>query len=110
MQPPTPGHALLLTYVDFWMDKFDSIGSAHARKLAALAACQLLTLPIQGLPSKADVLLPAISEVILEVRCKTKHWRVSSATTGGGGVGTGFRVWAGSAEREPGRRRGPQRR
>ncbi len=62
-----PGHALLVSYVDFWMDRFDSIGSAHARKLAALAACQLLTLPVPALLQRLDVLLPTISSVVVEV-------------------------------------------
>lgn len=106
------GHALLLTYVDFWMDKFDCIGSAHARKLSALAACQLLTLPVQGLPPKADILLPAISSVVLQVWVSVLTvWRVLQRCIAGGvGNGAGFGIWAGPAEREPGGYRRPQRR
>lgn len=59
---------LLLGFVDMWMDKFDVLGSAAQRKLSALAACNLLGLPIPGLLSRLDAIVATITAVWFEVR------------------------------------------
>ncbi|KAK3271881.1 hypothetical protein CYMTET_19794 [Cymbomonas tetramitiformis] len=52
------GLALLMCYLDVWLDKADSLCTTEARKLAALALCKLLA---TGAPQVLDRLLPILS-------------------------------------------------
>ena len=63
------GEAVLLALVDLWLDKFDSIASPHARKLSALALCELLTVPLPQLLQRFDSIVGCLTSVWFEVCC-----------------------------------------
>lgn len=67
--PPAadPASRLLLSLVDLWLDKFDSIGQPAARKLSALALCVLLTAPLPALLERLELLVTHITSVWFEV-------------------------------------------
>ena len=63
-------HVLLQAFVDLWLDKFDSIGSAGSRKLSALALCILLQLPAPWLLQRLTPIFAHITSVWYQVRGK----------------------------------------
>lgn len=64
----TSGEQLLLAFLDRWLDKFDSIGTAAARKLSALALCNVLTLPVAPILDRLDSIAAHLTAVWFEVR------------------------------------------
>jgi hypothetical protein len=66
------GEQLLLAFLDRWLDKFDSIGTPAARKLSALALCNVLTLPVTPILDRLDPIAAHLTSVWFEVRpCHT---------------------------------------
>ena len=64
----TSGEQLLLAFLDRWLDKFDSIGTPAARKLSALALCNVLTLPLPSVLERLDPIAAHLTAVWFEVR------------------------------------------
>ena len=62
------GEQLLLAFLDRWLDKFDSIGTPAARKLSALALCNVLTLPVTPILDRLDPIAAHLTSVWFEVR------------------------------------------
>lgn len=62
------GEQLLLAFLDRWLDKFDSIGTPAARKLSALALCNVLTLPVTLILDRLDPIAAHLTSVWFEVR------------------------------------------
>ena len=58
---------LLLAFLDRWLDTFDSIGTPAARKLSALALCNVLTLPVKSLVDRLDRIAAHLTAVWFEV-------------------------------------------
>lgn len=58
-----PPQRLLLALLDLWLDKFDSIGQAPARKLGALALCALLAAPLPAVLDRMDVIVAHMTGV-----------------------------------------------
>ena len=63
-----PAQRLLLALLDLWLDKFDCIGQAGARKLSALALCTLLPAGGAGVLERLDAMAGHITAVWYEVR------------------------------------------
>lgn len=63
----TTGEQLLLGFLDRWLDKFDAIGTPAARKLSALALCNVLTLPVPSLLQRLDPIAAHLTAVWFEV-------------------------------------------
>lgn len=63
----TTGEQLLLGFLDRWLDKFDAIGTPAARKLSALALCNLLTLPVPSVLQCLDPIAAHLTAVWFEV-------------------------------------------
>ena len=63
----TTGEQLLLGFLDRWLDKFDAIGTPAARKLSALALCNLLTLPVPSVLQRLDSIAAHLTAVWFEV-------------------------------------------
>lgn len=63
-----PGQQLVLSFLDLWLDKFDSIAASHHRKLASLALCVLLTLPLPEILQRFGLIAAHITSVWFEVR------------------------------------------
>ena len=63
----TTGEQLLLGFLDRWLDKFDAIGTPAARKLSALALCNVLTLPLPSLLQRLDSIAAHLTAVWFEV-------------------------------------------
>lgn len=63
-----PAPELLLSILDLWLDKFDSIGQPAARKLSALALCALLPAPVPGLLDRLQLIATHLTSVWFEVR------------------------------------------
>ena len=61
------GEQLLLGFLDRWLDKFDAIGTPAARKLSALALCNVLTLPVPSLLQRLDPIAAHLTAVWFEV-------------------------------------------
>ena len=62
------GEQLLMAFLDRWLDKFDSIGTPAARKLSALALCNVLTLPVSAIMERLDPIAAHLTAVWFEVR------------------------------------------
>lgn len=58
----------MLAFLDRWLDKFDSIGTPAARKLSALALCNVLTLPLPSVLERLDPIAAHLTAVWFEVR------------------------------------------
>lgn len=54
-------------FVDGWMDQFDALPSESARKLCALALCNLLTIPNLQLLEQLGLILASITSVCHEL-------------------------------------------
>ncbi|KAL3150483.1 hypothetical protein ABBQ32_000305 [Trebouxia sp. C0010 RCD-2024] len=63
----TTGEQLLLGFLDRWLDKFDAIGTPAARKLSALALCNLLTLPLPSILQRLDPIAAHLTAVWFEI-------------------------------------------
>lgn len=63
----TTGEHLLLGFLDKWLDKFDAIGTPAARKLSALALCNVLTLPVPSILQRLDPIAAHLTAVWFEV-------------------------------------------
>ncbi len=70
------GEQLLLAFLDRWLDKFDSIGTPAARKLSALALCNVLTLPVTPILDRLDPIAAHLTSVWFEVRPLTHRSRI----------------------------------
>lgn len=71
---------VLLAFLDRWLDKFDSIGTPAARKLSALALCNILALPVPSVLDRLDGIAAHLTAVYFEVcvsclqlSCKPLH-------------------------------------
>ncbi|KAL3137934.1 hypothetical protein ABBQ38_005181 [Trebouxia sp. C0009 RCD-2024] len=62
----TTGEQLLLGFLDRWLDKFDAIGTPAARKLSALALCNLVTLPLPSILQRLDPIAAHLTAVWFE--------------------------------------------
>lgn len=62
-----PGERALLALLDLWLDRFDSIGVPHARKLSALAMCTLLTVQVPAILDRLEPIAGCITSVWFEV-------------------------------------------
>ncbi len=58
---------VLLALLDRWLDKFDSVSSAGARRLSALALCVALTIPLPAVLDRLDVIAACLTAVAAEV-------------------------------------------
>ena len=72
-QTSTSGEHLLLAFLDRWLDKFDAIGTPAARKLSALALCNVLTLPVASILDRLDPIAAHLTAVWFEVHCICVH-------------------------------------
>ena len=63
----TTGEQLLLGFLDRWLDKFDAIATPAARKLSALALCNMLTLPVPSILQRLDSIAAHLTAVWFEV-------------------------------------------
>lgn len=63
----TTGEQLLLGFLDRWLDKFDAIGTPAARKLSALALCNVITLPVSSVLQRLDPIAAHLTAVWFEV-------------------------------------------
>ncbi|DBA79077.1 hypothetical protein WJX77_002150 [Trebouxia sp. C0004] len=61
------GEQLLLAFLDRWLDKLDSIGTPAARKLSALALCNVLTLPVTPILDRLDPIAAHLTSVWFEI-------------------------------------------
>lgn len=61
------GGQVLLAFLDKWLDRFDSIGTPAARKLSALALCNVLTLPVPSVLDRLDGIAAHLTAVYFEV-------------------------------------------
>lgn len=66
-EDPDPTSRLLLAVLDLWLEKFDSIGQAAARKLSALALCMLLTLPVPQVLLRCEAIAAHVTAVWFEL-------------------------------------------
>lgn len=57
---------VLLALLDRWLDKFDSVSSAGARRLSALALCVALTIPLPAVLDRLDVIAACLTAVAAE--------------------------------------------
>ena len=66
---PTPAAdaQVLLALLDRWLDKFDSVSSAGARRLSALALCVALTVPLPAVLDRLDIIAACLTAVAAEV-------------------------------------------
>lgn len=62
-----PAPQLLLSLLDLWLDRFDSIGNPAQRKLSALALAALLPAPVPGLLERLELMATHITSVWFEV-------------------------------------------
>lgn len=69
----TSGEQLLLGFLDRWLDKFDAIGTPAARKLSALALCNVLTLPMPSILDRLDPIAAHLTAVWFEVHDACVH-------------------------------------
>lgn len=67
------GGRVLLAFLDKWLDRFDSIGTPAARKLSALALCNVLTLPVPAVLERLDGIAAHLTAVYFEVRAVASH-------------------------------------
>ena len=67
------GEQLLLGFLDRWLDKFDAIGTPAARKLSALALCNVLTLPMPSVLDRLDPIAAHLTAVWFEVHGACVH-------------------------------------
>ena len=58
---------VLLALLDRWLDRFDSVSSAGARRLSALALCVALTVPLPAVLDRLDVIAACLTAVAAEV-------------------------------------------
>ncbi|CAD7696858.1 unnamed protein product [Ostreobium quekettii] len=61
------GAKLMMGFVDLWMDQFDALPSEAARKLCALALCNLLTIPCPQVLGQLGPILACITAVCHEL-------------------------------------------
>ena len=62
------GGQVLLAFLDKWLDRFDSIGTPAARKLSALALCNVLAMPVPSVLERLDGIAAHLTAVYFEVR------------------------------------------
>lgn len=62
------GGQVLLAFLDKWLDRFDSIGTPAARKLSALALCNVLPMPVPSVLERLDGIAAHLTAVYFEVR------------------------------------------
>lgn len=74
----TPEHAFA-AYLDRWLENFDRIGSSGARKLSALAMCNLLGLRLPIVISRFGELVSIITGTYYEVPARSVHVSVCFA-------------------------------
>ena len=61
------GGQVLLAFLDKWLDRFDSIGTPAARKLSALALCNVLAMPVPSVLERLDGIAAHLTAVYFEV-------------------------------------------
>ena len=64
---PSADAQVLLALLDRWLDRFDSVSSAGARRLSALALCVALTIPLPAVLDRLDVIAACLTAVAAEV-------------------------------------------
>ena len=65
------GKPPLISFVELWLERFDSIPALAARKLSALALCQLLAAPDRWVLSQLTDIVTNVTSVWFEVRAVT---------------------------------------